>query len=217
MKTIVIAGELTSSTTMKNDKGEYVIGAVQVITGYGNSRVSGELGFVCYGKAAEAFINMDAQQIIVSGELEMDKRDDGSIRPTINRAQVSECLPGTNINMVNLVGRLGRDPEMTYTNSSKAVTKFSIAAQRTKQLTDWFNVEAWGKQAEVLEKYLSKGNQVALMGEFKIETWTDRESQEQRTGYKVNVNSFTFIGGRNETQEVAASSAPAGNEYDDDF
>ena len=76
------------------------------------------------------------------------------------------------LNKVLLIGRLGHDPEMRYTPSGKPLTKFRMASDRSwtttdgekKSETEWFNVVAWGKLAEICNQYLKKGKQVYIEG-----------------------------------------------------
>ena len=82
------------------------------------------------------------------------------------------------INSVVLVGRAGQDPEMKYFESGKVKTTFSIAVNRwdskTKsEVTDWFSIELWDKQAEVAGEYVKKGKLVAIDGRLSSSKWTD--------------------------------------------
>ncbi|MCI0477219.1 MAG: single-stranded DNA-binding protein, partial [Anaerolineales bacterium] len=76
------------------------------------------------------------------------------------------------LNKVMIIGNLGRDPEMRYTPSGKPVTSFSVAVSRTRnkpegeriEITDWFNVVAWDRLAEICSQYLTKGSMVYVEG-----------------------------------------------------
>ena len=76
---------------------------------------------------------------------------------------------------ITIIGHLGRDPEMKYTPDGQAVTTFSVAFSRKyktaegepREETEWFNVSAWGKLAEVCNEYLTKGKQVYVEGRLK--------------------------------------------------
>lgn len=95
------------------------------------------------------------------------------------------------MNCINLIGNLGRDPEIKYLEGGKAVTKFTIAVPRRygQDKTDWFNCEVWGKPAQTAVDYLKKGSRVGITGELNIETYTNKEGQE-RTIVIVNVSAF---------------------------
>lgn len=80
------------------------------------------------------------------------------------------------VNKAVLVGRLGADPEIRYTQSGKAVCSFSLATQRGKDAeTQWHQVVAWEERAEFCARNLSKGRQVYVEGEISYEKWTDRD------------------------------------------
>lgn len=92
-------------------------------------------------------------------------------------------------NQVELIGRLGRDPEMRYTPSGKSTTRFSIAvdnsyknADGTKvESTDWFNVECWDRLAEIVNEYISKGRLVFVQGRLKIDEYESEGQKKQYT------------------------------------
>lgn len=86
------------------------------------------------------------------------------------------------LNRVQLIGRLGRDPESKFTPTGKRVAHFSLAvsqrwksAGETKDYTEWVNVEAWGRLGEVCQEYLGKGSLVYLEGRLKTEKYEDKE------------------------------------------
>ncbi len=95
------------------------------------------------------------------------------------------------LNRVQLIGYLGRDPEMRYTPTGKPYTTFSVAVTRRwkgssgeqKEATDWFNIEAWGRLAEICNQYLSKGRLVFIEGRLH----TDRYEQDGQTRYFTKV------------------------------
>ncbi len=79
------------------------------------------------------------------------------------------------VNSVVLVGRAGRDPEMRYFESGRVKTSFSVAVNRpTKEKeTDWFDVELWGRQAEIAGEYVRKGSLIGVEGRLDFNKWTD--------------------------------------------
>jgi single-strand DNA-binding protein len=79
------------------------------------------------------------------------------------------------VNAVMLVGRAGKDPEMRYFESGRVKTTFSLAVNRpTKEReTDWFDIELWGRQAEVAGEYVRKGSLVGIEGRLDFSRWTD--------------------------------------------
>lgn len=86
-------------------------------------------------------------------------------------------------NKVQLIGNLGNDPEIITLESGKKLAKFSLATNETykdangqKQTkTDWHNLVAWGKTADVIEKYVTKGKEVAIEGKLTTRTWEDKD------------------------------------------
>ena len=88
-------------------------------------------------------------------------------------------------NQITVAGRLGRDPEMSYTPNGKAVTKFSIAVDQGKdQPTMWLNVTTWDKLAEFVERYARKGMQVFVQGKLQQSTYKDKHGVS-RTSVEV--------------------------------
>jgi single-strand DNA-binding protein len=90
------------------------------------------------------------------------------------------------LNKVQIIGYLGKDPEMRYTPSGKPVTTFSVAVSRSWSSTDgerhneteWFNVVAWSNLAETCKQYLSKGQRVYVEGRLQTRRWDDKEGQK---------------------------------------
>ena len=104
------------------------------------------------------------------------------------------------MNSVVIVGRCGQDPEMKYFESGKVKTTFSLAVNKwdtkTKsEITDWFNVEFWDKQAEVAGEYVKKGRQVALDGRLAVSSWTTPQG-ENRTRYLIRGTNLRLLGSK---------------------
>lgn len=105
------------------------------------------------------------------------------------------------LNRVQLIGRLGRDPESKFTPTGKKVTHFSLAiSQRwkangeSKEYTEWVNIEAWGRLGEVCQEYLTKGSLVFLEGRLKTEKYEDRDG-ETKYFTKVVTQFIQFLSG----------------------
>ena len=117
-------------------------------------------------------------------------------------------------NKVIVVGNLGRDPELRYTPQGTAVCDFSVATSEKRrdksgefqEITTWFSVTTWGKQAETASKYLTKGRPIYIEGRLHIEEWTDRDGKNRFT-LKVNANDLHFIGGGQSENFSADSSS----------
>ena len=126
------------------------------------------------------------------------------------------------VNKVILLGRLGKDPELKYTPSGQAVTKFSLAtSERWKdkgsgefqERTEWHNIVCWSKLAETANQYLTKGSSVYIEGRLQTRSWEDKENKRHYMT-EVIVNEMVMTGGRGESggsgQRAAhAASAPA--------
>jgi single-strand DNA-binding protein len=123
-------------------------------------------------------------------------------------------------NKIIIVGNLGRDPELRYTPQGTAVCSFSVATSEKKRdkggdmqdVTTWFRVTLWGKQAETASKYLTKGKPVYLEGRLRIEEWTDRDGNN-RQSLEVNATDMQFIGTGGRSDEYGGDSS-SDNEYD---
>jgi single-strand DNA-binding protein len=93
------------------------------------------------------------------------------------------------INKVILIGKLGRDPELRYTASGKAVAKFSIATSEQwtdkeggkEERTEWHRIIAWGRLGEICGEYLRKGRQVYIEGRLQTRQWDDKEGNKRYT------------------------------------
>ncbi len=105
-------------------------------------------------------------------------------------------------NKVIVVGNLGRDPEMKFTPQGTPVCTFSVATNERRKdkageqqdVTTWFRVTVWGKQAEAVSKFLFKGKSVYVEGRLHVEEWTDRDGKQRYT-LEVNATDVQFIDG----------------------
>lgn len=104
------------------------------------------------------------------------------------------------MNVVTIAGNIGRDAEVRHTNSGDAVASFSVADSPGKDKpTIWWRCSLWGKRAEALGQYLTKGSRVTVTGRATERTWTDKEGQE-RTTLEINVSDVALQGGGEERQ-----------------
>ena len=106
------------------------------------------------------------------------------------------------VNKVILVGNLGKDPEVRYTQTGSAVANFSIATSeqwndrdgKKQERTEWHNIDLWGKQAESLSEYLVKGKQVYVEGRLQTDEYTDKEGVKRKST-KVRCERVVLLGG----------------------
>ncbi len=120
-------------------------------------------------------------------------------------------------NKVILMGNLTRDPEMKYLPSGTAVANFGIAVSERytdrqtgeqKENVCFVDVEAWDRQAEIVNEYLSKGSPVFIDGALKFESW-ETEDGTKRNRLKVRLLRFQFVGGRRDEEGAGGGYADA--------
>lgn len=119
------------------------------------------------------------------------------------------------INVVNLVGRAGRDPEVKYFESGSVVCNLTLAVNRRRRDSDepdWFNLEIWGKTAEVAANYVRKGSLIGITGALKFDHWQDRATGANRSKPVIRVDRLELLGSKRD-QESGMGSDP----YDDEF
>ena len=126
------------------------------------------------------------------------------------------------VNKVILVGNLGRDPELRRTQSGSSVASFSLATTERwsdksgerKDRTEWHNIVAWGKLADLANQYLKKGRSVYIEGRITNRSWDDQDGNKR---YKTEIvaNQIQFLGSPGDTgSSSAAASEPAGEAFD---
>ena len=102
------------------------------------------------------------------------------------------------INAINLVGRAGRDPEVRYFESGSLVANFTLAVNRRSrnEEPDWFNLEIWGKQAQVAADYVKKGSLLGISGSFKLDQWRDKTTGENKSKPVIRVDRLDLLGSK---------------------
>jgi single-strand DNA-binding protein len=120
------------------------------------------------------------------------------------------------INKVILIGRLGQDPEMRYTQDGTAVANFSIATSdewkdketgEKRERTEWHRIVAWRKLGELCGEYLSKGRQVYIEGKLQTREWQDRDGNRRFTT-EIVASEVQFLGGRESGGSRGGSEGP---------
>ncbi len=104
------------------------------------------------------------------------------------------------INTINLVGRAGREPDVRYFESGSTVANFTLAVNRISRgdEPDWFNLEIWGKQAQIAADYVKKGSLIGITGSFKIDSWKDKNTGEDRFKPVVRVDRLNLLSSKKE-------------------
>src|SRR6266568_1205745 len=105
------------------------------------------------------------------------------------------------VNKVILVGRLGKDPEIRSTPSGTSVAKFSMATDdrytdksgEKQERTEWHNIVAWGKLAEICGQYLRKGKLVYIEGSIRTDSWEDKESGQKKYRTEIVANTMKML------------------------
>lgn len=116
------------------------------------------------------------------------------------------------VNKVILIGNLGRDPELRHTASGKAVATFTVATNRTwtgpdgssQEETEWHNIVAWDRLAEICQQYLQKGRKVYIEGRIQTRSWDDKQSGQKRYMTEIVANQMIILdapGSRGEPRE----------------
>jgi single-strand DNA-binding protein len=131
------------------------------------------------------------------------------------------------VNKVILVGNLGRDPELRYTQGGQAVANFTIATTERfstrdgdrQERTEWHRIVTWGKTAELCAQYLSKGRSVYLEGRLQTREWEDKEGQKRKTT-EITAQTVQFLGGRGGaggggSEPAGDGGPPSGGGFDD--
>jgi single-strand DNA-binding protein len=110
------------------------------------------------------------------------------------------------VNKVILVGNLGKDPEVKFTPSGVPVAKFSLATNERfkdkggewQDRTEWHNIVAWQRLAEIIGEYVKKGSKIYIEGRLQTSSWEDKQSGEKKYRTEVVASDLVLLGGRGE-------------------
>jgi len=108
-----------------------------------------------------------------------------------------------NLNRVEIIGNVGKEPEMRFTPSGKPVTSFSVAVNSKygeTETTEWFNIVVWNKLAETCNQYLAKGRQIYVEGRLQTQKWEDDKGTHYKT--EVVASKVLFLGKKEVQGEV---------------
>jgi single-strand DNA-binding protein len=119
------------------------------------------------------------------------------------------------LNKVMLIGNLGRDPEIRFTPEGSQVASFSIATSENwtdkngtrQERTEWHNVQAWNKLADLAKRYLQKGRQVYIEGRIRTREWDDKDGNKRRTT-EIIASNMVLLGSRPGGAEYGSSPQP---------
>jgi single-strand DNA-binding protein len=125
------------------------------------------------------------------------------------------------VNKVILLGRVGKDPEIRNLDNGNAVANFSLATSESykdkktgekKENTEWSNIVAWGKTAEIVQKYVRKGDQIYVEGKLQTRSW--EKDGVTRYTTEIVVNNLTMLGGKKTNEEPVLESQGEGTSDD---
>ncbi|HKE31361.1 MAG TPA: single-stranded DNA-binding protein [Candidatus Angelobacter sp.] len=112
------------------------------------------------------------------------------------------------VNKVILIGNLGKDPEIKYTPSGVPVAKFSLATNERykdksgewQDRTEWHNIVAWQRLAEIVGEYVKKGSKIYIEGRLQTSSWEDKQSGEKKYRTEIVANDLVLLSGRSESE-----------------
>jgi single-strand DNA-binding protein len=124
----------------------------------------------------------------------------------------------TSVNKVILIGRLGKDPEIRSTPQGTTVAKFTIATDERftdrngekQERTEWHNIVAWAKLAEICGQYLKKGKLVYIEGQLRTDSWEDKESGQKRYRTEIVAQNMQMLDRRGDEGGGGGGGAYAG-------
>ncbi len=133
------------------------------------------------------------------------------------------------VNKVILIGNLGKDPEVKYTQGGMPVAKFSLATNERfkdkegnwQDRTEWHNIVAFQRLAEIVGEYLKKGGKVYIEGSLRTGSWEDKETKKKMYKTEIIANELVLLSGRGEGgggehagSSRGASASSGGNNFD---
>jgi single-strand DNA-binding protein len=120
------------------------------------------------------------------------------------------------MNRVLLLGNVGRDPEVRYTQGGTAVANLSLATTERytkdgekKEKTEWHRVTAWAKTAEIIGEYVKKGAQLLVEGRLQTREWQDKDGNKRYTT-EIVADRVQFVGGKRDGEPVGATATQGG-------
>jgi single-strand DNA-binding protein len=110
------------------------------------------------------------------------------------------------VNKVIVLGNVGKDPEVKFTPNGTAVAKFSLATNERfkdksgefQERTEWHNIVAWQRLAEIVGEYVKKGSKIYIEGRIQTSTWEDKQSGEKKYRTEIIANDLVLLSGRGE-------------------
>jgi single-strand DNA-binding protein len=127
------------------------------------------------------------------------------------------------VNKVILVGNVGKDPEVKYTPSGTPVAKFSIATNERfkaksgewQDRTEWHNLIAWQRLAEIVGEYVQKGSKLYIEGRLQTSSWEDKQSGEKKYRTEIVANDLVLLSGNRSARESEGARYPHSADHDE--
>ena len=107
------------------------------------------------------------------------------------------------LNVVTLVGRVGGDPDVKYFESGTVKCNLTLAVNRRSKNNDqpdWFNLEIWGKTAQIAADYVRKGSLIGVTGSLKFDRWQDRNTGSNRSKPVIKVDQLDLLGSKRDNE-----------------
>jgi single-strand DNA-binding protein len=203
MQLITVLAYIKAPPTLSTSGNTPAAGFTAEVAAYKRDDPPMAVAATAWGAAADsAAANIRADSYwILSGRFRIEKGQPLGLQVEKFDA-VSPPLDLPGINRVAMVGRAGRDPEVRYFESGGMVANLTLAVNRRSRddEPDWFNLEIWGKQAQVAADYVRKGSLLGITGSFKLDRWTDRSSGEERAKPVINVDRLDLLGSKRDTE-----------------
>lgn len=221
LNSIVLAGSLLSAVEVANSGDTKIAKATLsfIVPTSGGNYDDAQIKIVAFGNRADALATYEqGASVIITGSLNVNKIDTPESKRNVYELIISTIAAGSDglmLNCVNLVGRLGNDPDVKRFESGSVKAGFSLAANRTKQVTDWFDAQVWGKTADVVATYCRKGSQVGITGVLHAEFWADKNTGDPRMKLLIKGDRIELLGKSENTNGNTAQPVAAG--IDDDF
>jgi single-strand DNA-binding protein len=129
------------------------------------------------------------------------------------------------VNKVILVGNIGKDPDVKYTPSGVPVAKFSLATNERfkgksgewQERTEWHNVIAWQRLAEIVGEYVQKGNKLYVEGRLQTSSWEDRQSGEKKYKTEIVAHDLVLLGSNNGARDANVPQRSHAEHAEEDF
>ena len=201
MNSAIILARVAEPPQIKTASDKQIAIFAVEVTPYSENDPPFLLQVAAFGKVAEAVaaaaIQPDTYLDLV-GRLRIEKGRPPELQISEFHQVTPREVPGVNI--VHLVGRAGRDPDVRFFESGSTVANLTLAVNRIRRDDgpDWFNLAIWGKQAQVAADYVRKGSLLGITGSLQMETWTDRATGEERSKPVIRVTRLDLLGSRHD-------------------